>query len=218
MRLDDTDRIFLLTLPRIAGYVFNPVSFYFCTRSTGEPICAVAEVGNTFGELKPYLVPLDSGATDGGVFRLVAPKHYYVSPFSPVDLEFHFRFHLPDARLRVFIDDYDAEGKILVSTLTGRRGPPVGAALPAGHSQGHHRHPLARAPALAQAGPLACQVRASGPAARGLPAACLHRTGVVQLPLDPAGSRHACPGGFGGWSNPRVVVPANRPTFGSIFT
>jgi DUF1365 family protein len=44
-----------------------------------------------------------------------------VSPFSPVDLEFHFRFHLPDERLRVFIDDYDAEGKVLVSTLTGKR-------------------------------------------------------------------------------------------------
>jgi DUF1365 family protein len=49
------------------------------------------------------------------------PKDYYVSPFSPVDLEFHFRFHLPDERLRVFIDDYDAEGKVLVSTLTGKR-------------------------------------------------------------------------------------------------
>jgi hypothetical protein len=49
------------------------------------------------------------------------PKDYYVSPFSPVDLEFHFRFQLPDEKLRVFIDDYDAEGKVLISTLTGRR-------------------------------------------------------------------------------------------------
>jgi DUF1365 family protein len=49
------------------------------------------------------------------------PKDYYVSPFSPVDLEFHFRLHLPDENLRVFIDDYDAEGKVLVSTLTGKR-------------------------------------------------------------------------------------------------
>src|ERR1700679_1550881 len=41
-------RIMLLTLPRVLGYIFNPVSFYFCFDAAGEPICAVAEVGNTF--------------------------------------------------------------------------------------------------------------------------------------------------------------------------
>ena len=49
------------------------------------------------------------------------PKEYYVSPFNPVDIDLHFRLHLPDENLRVFIDDYDAEGKVLVSTLTGKR-------------------------------------------------------------------------------------------------
>jgi DUF1365 family protein len=43
------------------------------------------------------------------------PKEHYVSPFNPVDIDFHFRLHLPDENLRVFIDDYDAEGKVLVS-------------------------------------------------------------------------------------------------------
>jgi DUF1365 family protein len=38
-----------------------------------------------------------------------------------VDLEFHFRLHLPDGQLRVFIDDYDTDGKVLISTLTGKR-------------------------------------------------------------------------------------------------
>ena len=51
-------RIRLLTLPRIAGYVFNPISVYFCfAAAEGAPICAVAEVGNTFGEHKLYLLP-----------------------------------------------------------------------------------------------------------------------------------------------------------------
>ena len=50
--LADNDRVLLLTLPRIAGYVFNPVSFYFCTKASGEALCAVAEVGNTFGEIE----------------------------------------------------------------------------------------------------------------------------------------------------------------------
>lgn len=109
----------MLCFPRFLGYAFNPITVYFCFRPDGTPHASVVEVGNTFRELKPFLVP---GATGGKAdFEVRVPKHYYVSPFSPVDLEFHFRLHLPDEKLRVFIDEYDAEGKVLVSTLTGRR-------------------------------------------------------------------------------------------------
>jgi len=108
----------MLCFPRFLGYVFNPITIYFCFNADGSPHASVVEVGNTFRELKPYLVPNVGGKSD---FEARGPKHYYVSPFSPVDLEFHFRLHLPDEKLRVFIDDYDAEGKVLVSTLTGQR-------------------------------------------------------------------------------------------------
>lgn len=108
----------MLCFPRMLGYVFNPVTVYFCFNADGSPHASVVEVGNTFRELKPYLVPRAHGKCD---FEARLPKQYYVSPFSPVDLEFHFRFHLPDEKLRIFIDDYDAEGRVLVSTLTGRR-------------------------------------------------------------------------------------------------
>jgi DUF1365 family protein len=40
----------------MVGYVFNPVSFYFCFDEQGKPLCTVAEVGNTFKELKPYFL------------------------------------------------------------------------------------------------------------------------------------------------------------------
>ena len=117
--LDDGGTILMLCFPRMLGYVFNPVSIYFCFRDDGSPHASVVEVGNTFRELKPYLVPrMPDGKCD---FEARAPKEYYVSPFSPVDLEFRFRFHLPDEKLRVYIDEYDAEGKVLLSTLTGKR-------------------------------------------------------------------------------------------------
>ena len=118
--LEDGGAIRMLCFPRTFGYVFNPITIYWCFRADGAPHAAVVEVGNTFHELKPYLVPcaVGKGVAD---FEVRVPKEYYVSPFSPLDLEFHFRFHLPDGRLRVFIDDYDAAGKVLVSTLTGRR-------------------------------------------------------------------------------------------------
>lgn len=116
-------RIRLVTLPRVAGYVFNPVSFYFVTDAAGHAICAVAEVGNTFGEQKPYLVPVESAATSG-VFRLIAPKHFYVSPFSPLELQFDFRLRDPGEHLVIGVNDVDGEGRtVLISTLTGKRRP-----------------------------------------------------------------------------------------------
>lgn len=117
--LEEGGSISMLCFPRMLGYVFNPVTIYFCFRDDGSPHASVVEVGNTFRELKPFLVPLTpEGKCD---FEGRLPKEYYVSPFSPVDLEFHFRFHLPDGKLRIYIDEYDTEGKILISTLTGRR-------------------------------------------------------------------------------------------------
>ena len=83
------------------------------------PLASVAEVGNTFGEWKPYLVPLQ----EDGTFHRRVVKHFYVSPFSDLDLEFDFRFHHPDEQLQVFIDDYRGNDRELLSILTGKRVP-----------------------------------------------------------------------------------------------
>lgn len=109
-------RILLLTNARFLGYTFNPISIWFCYRADGSPLAAIAEVGNTFGEQKPFLVPFRDG-----VFHLRTPKHFYVSPFSALDLEFDFRFELPGERLGVYIDDYKGEERTLLSVLTGHR-------------------------------------------------------------------------------------------------
>jgi len=111
-------RVLLLTHCRVFGYIFNPVSFYFCLDAQDRPLCAVAEVGNTFGELKPFLVPCDPS---GPGFHVRVPKNYYVSPFSPLDLEFDFCFDLPSRRLRLAIDDYSGGERVLLSTVTGAR-------------------------------------------------------------------------------------------------
>ncbi len=116
----EDDRIQLLTLPRVMGYVFNPVSFYFCFRRDGEPVCAVAEVGNTFREMKRFLVPLRQGSKEG-TFRVETPKAFYVSPFSGLDVKFDFQLSAPGERLRIRVDDHDDEGCSLRSALWGRR-------------------------------------------------------------------------------------------------
>ena len=54
----------LLTLPRVFGYIFNPISIYYCFDAAGTPVCSVAEVGNTFREMKLFLLrreELDAG-------------------------------------------------------------------------------------------------------------------------------------------------------------
>jgi len=111
-------RIVLVTNARFLGYTFNPISVWFCEALDGSPLGAIAEVGNTFGELKPYFVP--PGAHG---FHLRTPKHFYVSPFSDLEWEFDFRFEGPGERLGLWIDVYREGRKALVSSLTGRRRP-----------------------------------------------------------------------------------------------
>jgi hypothetical protein len=119
--LSSGSRIRLLTLPRILGYVFNPISLYFCfEHGSDTPMCAVAEVGNTFGEHKLYLLPAPDAA-DGGLFTLRIPKHYYVSPFSSLTLQFDFRLRVPAQGLDIRVDDYDGDRRVLRSGLHGQR-------------------------------------------------------------------------------------------------
>lgn len=88
--------IWLQTFPRILGYVFNPVSFWLCTRANGEVQAVLAEVNNTFGERHCYLLFKDSGETLRSGETLLSQKVFHVSPFCSVSGEYHFRFLFPN--------------------------------------------------------------------------------------------------------------------------
>lgn len=122
-------RVLLVTLPRVCGFQFNPVSFYFCFDSAGRPAGAIAEVTNTFHEVKPYFVPLPARDAASSVFRVRHPKHFYVSPFLALDVEFDLTLHTPGEKLAVRIDDYASGRRVFHSTLTGRRVPLTDARL-----------------------------------------------------------------------------------------
>ena len=53
-------RVLLLCYPRILGYVFNPLSVWFCHRHDGRLGAVIYEVHNTFGDRHSYLVPVGS--------------------------------------------------------------------------------------------------------------------------------------------------------------
>lgn len=120
-------RVLLVTLPRVLGYTFNPVSFYFCYDRAGEPVAAIAEVTNTFREMKPYT--LGPETRRDGLFSNRVPKHFYVSPFSDVDVRFDFQLRVPGELLSVQIDDYTEGRRTLTSTLVGTRRPLTDAGL-----------------------------------------------------------------------------------------
>lgn len=112
-------RVMLLTFPRVLGYIFNPVCFYYAYDAEGRPVAAVAEVTNTFHEQKPYvLTEYESG---GERFHLVTPKHFYVSPFFGLELMFDFKLRLPAEHLEIHVDDHDSDGRVLITTLNGER-------------------------------------------------------------------------------------------------
>lgn len=122
-------RVLLLTLPRVLGYLFNPVSFYFCYDRAGAPVAALAEVTNTFKEMKPYFLGPATRPAGAGAFQLRTPKHFYVSPYTDVDVDFDFALHPPGETLSVQIDDYIGAERTLTSALTGPRRALTGSRL-----------------------------------------------------------------------------------------
>lgn len=111
-------RVQLVTFPRVLGYGFNPVSFYYVTSESGEAIAAVAEVVNTYREMKLYLI--DQVNLEGMWHRRVA-KNFYVSPFSDPGDEFDFSIGNPATEWGVNIDNYSGGERILLSSIRGKQ-------------------------------------------------------------------------------------------------
>ena len=116
----------LLCLPRVLGYVFNPLSLYFCHAPSGELQAIMYEVSSTFGERHSYLIPANG---DGAEVRQRAAKRLHVSPFLDMALDYDFKVQPPGEKLRVQIDAVDAEGVILTAHFLARREPLTDAAL-----------------------------------------------------------------------------------------
>ncbi|MDI7862625.1 DUF1365 family protein [Rhizobiaceae bacterium n13] len=115
----DGIRISVLCYPRILGYVFNPLSVYFCKAEDGTLRAILYEVCNTFHERHTYVIPVaDAGA---GTIRQSCAKQLYVSPFVPMQCNYRFRIIAPGTRVLVGIDEADADGLLLVATFTGER-------------------------------------------------------------------------------------------------
>ena len=120
-------RIRLLSFPRILGYVFNPLSVYYCEDECGQLTTVLYEVKNTFGDQHAYVV--DARADDHGTIRHEVEKGFYVSPFIGMKQTYRFTIKAPDARLSLKIRQHDGSGPWLIATQNGTRRALTDAAL-----------------------------------------------------------------------------------------
>jgi uncharacterized protein len=102
--------IVLQTFPRLFGYVFNPVSFWYCHDRSGAVRAVVAEVNNTFGERHCYLLAHSDGRALREGETIAARKVLHVSPFFPVRGTYRFRFHWTGGRALACIDYAEVDG------------------------------------------------------------------------------------------------------------
>jgi DUF1365 family protein len=119
--IQDADgEVWLHTYPRVLGFTFKPVSFWYCYRKDGGLRAIVVEVNNTFGERHCYLL---DAPRFGAEMR--ATKVFHVSPFCPVEGGYRFRFMVAREMSRTVacIDYDDAQGPLIETSVSGRLEP-----------------------------------------------------------------------------------------------
>jgi len=114
-------RVSVLCFPRVLGYVFNPLTVYFCHRKDGTLGAVLYEVKNTFGDQHGYLVPIPRG--EMSPHRHACDKGFYVSPFIEMGMRYKFKLSPPSERFGIVIQEDDADGTLLVASQTMTRKP-----------------------------------------------------------------------------------------------
>ena len=124
-------QVLMLANARVLGYVFNPLSVFWCHRADGTLACVIAEVHNTYGQRHAYLVHTD----DRG--RALVDKELYVSPYHPVDGSYQMSLPRPAERLAISITLHRPNGDRFVASVRGTAVPATRLAL----LQAAVRHP-----------------------------------------------------------------------------
>lgn len=112
----------LITMPRLFGYAFNPVSFWLCRDAGGALRAVIAEVNNTFSERHAYVLANDDSSVITDQQWLETTKVFHVSPFLQVSGSYRFRFHGGHEKTGIWIDYLDEAGQLVLHTsMVGKR-------------------------------------------------------------------------------------------------
>ncbi|MCL7999906.1 DUF1365 domain-containing protein [Brucella sp. 21LCYQ03] len=115
----DGGAIRLLTMPRILGWAFNPLTEFFCYNRSDELVAILWEVDNTFHQRHGYMIPVE--ATQNGRIVQNCDKAFYVSPFMDMKLRYEFEVLPPSDTLTIRINSFDDEGLLLTARHLARR-------------------------------------------------------------------------------------------------
>lgn len=107
----------LLAIPRVLGYVFNPISVWYCYHPDGRLSTLLYEVRNTFGDRHVYVVGPDPGTSHA------VEKEMHVSPFNDLRQSYVFNLGFPGERLRLSIEQSDPDGVFFRAGLRLSRVP-----------------------------------------------------------------------------------------------
>ena len=117
------NEIVLVCMPRVLGYVFNPVSFWLCLDKDKNLCCVLCEVHNTFGEKHTYVCALDDEQAMTRQNILKSEKVFHVSPFLKREGHYEFQFELNERQFTAYINYYSDNTKQLLTSLTGSLEP-----------------------------------------------------------------------------------------------
>ena len=113
----DGGKVYLFSMPRILGYVFNPLSVFLCYKNCGTLGAIIYEVKNTHGEQHCYTVKVLESELESGTIIHEKEKTFFVSPFIGMEARYRFRIATKDKQLSFFIRVYSAIGDLMVATL-----------------------------------------------------------------------------------------------------
>lgn len=118
--IDNADiRVRVLCYPRFIGYVFNPLTVFFCETQDHKTIAILYQVKNTMGESHTYIIPIEPDAK--APLKHECDKAMYVSPFTPMESSYAFSIVPPGDGICVSIQQLDEDGPILNASFTGKR-------------------------------------------------------------------------------------------------
>ena len=107
----------LLCFPRFFGYVFNPLSIFYCYDENSQLKAVLYEVKNTFNEQHTYVFPTSPSSN---LILHKCDKKFYVSPFIEMKTFYNFRLLKPGNTISVFIKQADIDGTLLIACQTGK--------------------------------------------------------------------------------------------------
>jgi DUF1365 family protein len=121
--LAPAERVLLLAYPRILGYVFNPLSVWFCYGPGGRLVAVIYAVRNTFGQRHTYVAPVGDGELGPAGLRQSRAKLFHVSPFVGMDARYNFRILPPGRTVRLRILETEQGEPMLSATFRGLARP-----------------------------------------------------------------------------------------------